>query len=371
MQATLAVKLQPSDAQHAALLATMERFNQACDTIAEVAFAHGTANKINLQKLVYADIRERFGLSAQMTVRAIAKVCEAYKRDKKIKPSFRPYGAMVYDQRILSWKAIDRVSILTLGGRESVPVVMGDYQKARFDRVRGQADLVYRDGAFYLHVVVDVPEPPPTKPDGFLGVDLGIKNLAADSDGEVFSGAHNANLRARHARLRAKLQSKGTKSAKRLLKRRKAKERRFATDVNHCISKKIVRKAQDTGRGIAIEDLKGIRARTTVRKSQRRAHHSWAFHQLRLFLTYKAALAGVVLEAVDPRNSSRTCPECGSVDKANRPTRDRFHCQSCGHAAPADTTAARVISRRAACHAAVRGEASPHLQASRIHPCGS
>src|SRR3990167_4723057 len=136
MQATLAVKLQPSAEQHAALLATIERFNAACDAIAKVAFAEQSANKINLQKLVYADIRSRFGLSAQMTVRAIAKVCEAYKRDRKIKTSFRPHGAMVYDQRILSWKAIDRVSILTLGGREAIPVVMGDYQKARLTRVR-------------------------------------------------------------------------------------------------------------------------------------------------------------------------------------------------------------------------------------------
>jgi IS605 OrfB family transposase len=125
------------------------------------------------------------------------------------------------------------------------------------------------------------------------------------------------------------------------------KERRFARDVNHRIAKALVRKAHDTGRGIALEDLKGIRDRTTVRKSQRRAHHSWAFGQLRAFVAYKAALAGVPIAIVDPRDTSRTCPECGCVDKRNRPTRDRFVCRHCGHSAPADFTAARNIAGRA------------------------
>jgi len=118
---------------------------------------------------------------------------------------------------------------------------------------------------------------------------------------------------------------KGTKSAKRLLRQRRAKERRFAADVNHCISKALVRKAKDTRRGLAIEDLTGICERTTVRKAERRAHHSWAFGQLRAFLTYKAGL-----------------------DKRNRLSRDRFACISCGHLAPADFAAARNIAARGA-----------------------
>jgi IS605 OrfB family transposase len=89
------------------------------------------------------------------------------------------------------------------------------------------------------------------------------------------------NLRKRHFKLRQRLQKKGTKSAKRLLKKRRQKEARFARDVNHWIAKELVKRAQGTGRGIALEDLKGIRERVTVRKSQRRQHHSWAFNQLR------------------------------------------------------------------------------------------
>lgn len=354
MKLTMQLKLLPTTEQAEAMLRTMEQFNAACDALAAVAFANRCANKVELQKLAYHDIRRDFGLGAQMTVRAIAKVVEVYKRDKDIHPTFRPHGAIVYDQRILSWKGSDRVSILTNDGRQIMPWVCGAYQRAQLERVRGQADLIYRDGMFFLYVTIDVGDVPEGDPTDYLGVDLGLKNIAADSDGETFSGAHNANLRRRHARLRRKLQRKGTKSAKRLLRRRRLKEARFAANMNHRISKAIVCKAKGTGRGIGMEDLTHIRDRITVRKSQRRAHSSWAFAQLRSFVTYKAALQGVPLVCVDPRNTSRTCPECGCIDKRNRPTRDRFGCISCGFSAAADTTAARNIAGRAERNAAER-----------------
>src|SRR4051794_18078029 len=116
MNVVLHLKLLPSSKQKAALLATMERFNAACGALASVAFEHRCANKVELQKLAYADVRRDFGLSAQMTIRAIANVCEVYKWGKRIKPSFGPHEAIVYDQRILSWKGLDRVSILTIEG---------------------------------------------------------------------------------------------------------------------------------------------------------------------------------------------------------------------------------------------------------------
>lgn len=347
MKLTLAVRLHPSPEQAERLLRTMRAFNTACDFIAARAFAERSANKLKLQKLAYAEVRERFGLSAQMAIRAIAKVCEAYKRDREVEPTFRPLGAIAYDQRILSWKGIDRVSLLTLDGREVMPFVMGGYQRERWRNARGQADLVYRDGRFFLHVVAEVGEADPFEPQGWLGVDLGIVNIASDSDGGNHAGGHLNGLRARHDRLRTKLQKKGTKSAKRLLKQRRRKESRLAADVNHRISKQLVRTAHDTGRGVALEDLKGIRERVTVQRRQRRKLHSWAFSQLAVFIRYKARLAGVPVVLVDPRNTSRQCPCCGAVDKANRPERDRFRCVSCGHAGPADTIAARNIALRA------------------------
>ena len=142
MLQTLMVKLNPSKEQHKMLLDTMHRFNEACNAIAETAFTIQKANKVEIHKLVYYDTRERFGLSSQLTVRAISKVAEAYKRDKSIKPEFQLDGAIVYDQRILTWKGLEAVSLITLEGRQLIPVRIGDYQKARMDRVRGQADLI-------------------------------------------------------------------------------------------------------------------------------------------------------------------------------------------------------------------------------------
>jgi IS605 OrfB family transposase len=144
------------------------------------------------------------------------------------------------------------------------------------------------------------------------------------------------------------LQRKGTQAARRLLKKRRRKEKRMASQKNHEISKRIVEKAQRHSLGIALEELTGIRERTTVRKSQRRQQSSWAFHDLRQKIEYKARLAGVPVVLVDPRNTSRTCPACGCVDKANRPHQSTFLCVGCGYFAPADSNAAVNIGRRAA-----------------------
>lgn len=323
MLVTEMLKLAPSPEQAEALLATMRACNAAASRAAEVAFEHRTANKIRLQPLVYGELRERFGLSSQMAVRAISKACEAYKRDKKIQPEFRAFGAIAYDQRILSWKGRDRASILTLGGRIIVPVVyQGRWLAVTGTTLRGAADLIYRDGMFFLAVVIDVPEPPKgPAPDEWLGVDLGIVNIATDSDGNIYSGKAVRAIRRRNRQLRKRLQSKGTKSARRLARKH---------------------------RGIKLEDLSGIRDRITVRKAQRADAHSWSFRQLRAFISYKAALHGVNVTLVDPRNTSRECPECGHISKRNRPKRDVFCCERCGLAGPADHIAARNISGRAA-----------------------
>jgi len=347
MKLTLPVKLAPTPEQHQALLETMERFNEACNDIAEVAYQNRTANKIRLQKILYYRIREQYGLSAQMTVRAVGKVVEAYKRDKNIKPTFKPHGAMVYDERILSWKGLEHASILTLKGRETVPIRIGEYQKARMDRIKGQADLVLRDGVFYLAATIDAPEETPYDPVGTLGIDLGLNYLSYDSDGEHYSGKQVDEVRERNTKLKADLQSCGTKSAKRHLRNLSGKESRFKRDVNHVISKKIVAKAKGTQRRIALEDLKGIRKGVSARRSQRSRLHSWGFYQIRQFIEYKAKLEGVQVIPIYPRGTSHICPVCGVEDRKNRPERDLFRCIGCGYAGHADHVAAINIAARA------------------------
>ena len=179
-------------------------------------------------------------------------------------------------------------------------------------------------------------------------VDLGVVNIATDTDGHRAAGGHLNGLRRRHRRVRGRLQAKRTRSARRRLRRRSGRERRFATDVNHRIAKELVRRAERTGRGIALEDLDGIRGRIRARRSQRGVLHSWAFRQLGELIAYKAKLAGVPVVYVDPRNTSRQCPRCGHAEKRNRPSQARFRCVACGHTGHADHIAACNIASRAA-----------------------
>jgi IS605 OrfB family transposase len=325
----------------------MRRANAACDWLSERSWKTETFRQFDLHKLAYHECRAEFAdLSSQVVVRCIAKVADSYKIDRLSKRRFRPLGAISYDARILSWGESD-ANIWTVDGRQRVPFVCGEHQRALLVHDRGESDLAFRKGSFYLLVSVDVPDTEEKKIRGWLGVDVGIVNIATTSDGANFSGAHMNALRRRANRLRQRLQKKNTKSAKRLLRQRRMKESRFSGHVNHCISKQIVATAERTSRGIALENLDGIRTRIRASRSQRRVLHSWAFADLQSKIDYKAARAGLPVCYVDPRNTSRECRVCGHIEKANRKSRDVFSCLACGHTTDADVNAARVISRRA------------------------
>ncbi len=341
------IKLVADKTQRDTLKQTIEASNAAANWISEKAWGSKVFRQYDLHKFVYKQCREQFPLSAQVVVRLIAKVADAYKLDKKSQRRFKPTGSAAYDQRILSYNLKDlTVNIWTIGGRLRLSFVAGPRQLDLLQTLRGEADLVLRKGKFFLFQTCDVPEPPGFDPDDFLGCDFGVVNIVVDSDGEVFTGNAVNNTRSRNRSLRCKLQKKGTKSAKRLLKKRNKKEALFTRDVNHCISKKLVAKAERTYRGIAIEDLKGIRARIRARKPQRGNLHSWSFFQLRSFIEYKAKRAGVILQVVDPKNSSRECPVCGYIDKRNRKSQATFSCIRCGNSGLADYIAALNLRAR-------------------------
>ena len=340
-------KLLPTPEQANVPLSTMERVNEACNWLAEKAFKEKTADKYRLHHAFYRDLREKFGLSAEMAVRTIGKVCDTYKQNRKVQPVFKPHGSIAYDQRILSFKAMDRVSIRVLEKRLLIPFVVGDYFRARLEGKRGQSDLVLKKGKWYLYVTVEVPEEAQITPKEWMGVDLGIRNLAVDSDGAKHTGDKVEVVRQKQARLKADLQSVGTKSSKKKLKALSGKEARFRADTNHTISKVLVSKAKDTGRGIALEDLKGINNRVTARKDQRASRMSWGFYQLRTFIEYKARLSGVPVAIVNPANTSITCPACDCINKRNRRSQAEFCCKSCGYTDHADHVGAVNIARRA------------------------
>ncbi len=193
----------------------------------------------------------------------------------------------------------------------------------------------------------DIPETDEFNPEDWLGVDLGIVNLTADSDGKLHAGEKIERVRSRLARRKAGLQRGGTKAAKRRLKKLSGKEARFRKHVNHEISKVIVEAAKRSRRGIALEDLTHIRSRIKAQRSQRSRLHSWSFGQLRAFIAYKAKPIGVPVFYVDPHHTSQECSKCGSIDKKNRPDQATFSCIACGHCEQADINAARNIRARA------------------------
>jgi IS605 OrfB family transposase len=340
------VKLLPDTQQSESLLATMQSFNAACNWLSERATELGIFGKFSLQAACYKDIRLFFGLSAQATCLVCAKVADAYASAKTAR-AFRPAGATAYDLRLLSWN-LERstVSIWALPKRLSIPFICGDWQRELLSLPRAQSDLIHRDGSFYLHVTVEVEQAKIALPTDLIGIDLGIANIAFDSDANSYSGTRLNKVRHRNQALRQKLQKKGTKSAKRLLRKRRRKERRFATDTNHAISKRIVTLAERTGRGLALETLDGIRDRIRAKQDQHYQLHSWAFAQLGGFITYKARQAGVLMIFVDPSYTSQQCNKCHHIEKANRRSRDLFVCKTCGHTEHADGNGARNIRKK-------------------------
>jgi putative transposase len=389
MKLTAKVKLQPTDAQADSLMRTLETANEACNYISEVAWNAKTFGQFQIHKLVYADVRAKFGLSSQLTVRCIAKVTDAYKprpegsrpgarkTTSKGPPTFKPHGAVPYDDRILYWQTDNQVvSIWTLDGRQRMGYLVGDKQRQMLDYRSGESDLIYnkQKDCFYLLATCDIPDPDGAQVDDFLGVDLGEKNIATTSDGEIHTSETIERNRLNHQRMRDELQSKGTKSTRRKLNKLRGRQRRFQTDINHQISKRLVADAKRTKRGIALEDLTHIRQRTRVKGKEQRAKRSnWSFAQLRAFIEYKAKMAGIPVAVVDPAYTSQRCFECGHIEKANRKTQGEFLCCSCGHTAHADVNAAKNISGLASTSLmsrqypsdAASGTSSPILSGSR------
>jgi predicted transposase len=241
MKLTIQLQVLPDAEQRAVLLTTMERFNQAATFAAKVGFEAKVYSQPSIHKLAYKEIRERFGLSAQMAVRAIGKAVECFQRDKTTCPLFKPHGAVTYDQRILGFKGVDRVSLWTMTGRMVLALAYGEYQGERFDRIKGQCDLVYKGGKFFLFATVNMPEGSPIEVKEFLGIDLGIANIATDSDGNAYSGKPVDDVRRKHNLQRKRLGKRNTKGAKKKSKRVAGKEARFRRHQNHVISKAIVR----------------------------------------------------------------------------------------------------------------------------------
>ena len=249
-----------------------------------------------------------------MLVHCIAKVADAYKLDKKTRREFKPLGSIGYDSRIMTYKPNDIVSLWAIGGRIKMPFIC--HNRNYIPYIKGEADLVYKKGKFYLFQTVDIPEDSVDDVEDFIGVDFGLTDIAVTSDGKKHSAVWLNNYREKRQRIRSSVQSKGTRNSKRLLKRLSGKEKTTATIINHTISKSIVNSAKEQGKGISIEDLSNIRFSSKRRnKAFKTKLNRWNFGQLRSFLTYKSILNGVNLVVINPRYTSQTCSKCKCIGK--------------------------------------------------------
>ena len=340
---TLKIKLLPTDEQVNLLLDTLKEANAVCNAISDVAWGKCIFNNFKLHHEVYHAYKATFKLSSQVLVRCIAKVADAYKLDKKVKREFRTLGSIGYDSRIITYKPNNIVSLWAIGGRIKIPFVCHNPDYLPY--IKGEADLVYKKGKFYLFQTVDVPEEYIEDVEEFIGVDFGLITLAYTSDGINHSAEWLNTYREHRQKVRSSIQSKGTRSSRKLLKRLSGKERTTANLVNHTISKSIVKSAKEQGKGISIEDLTNIRFTSKRRNKKFRTKlGKWNFSDLRAKLEYKALLNGVKLVVVNPAYSSQTCHSCKHIGKR---TNKVFKCTNTNcnvGSIDSDYNASKVIS---------------------------
>jgi len=360
MQRVVKLKLYPTSDQHAALLETTRQYVDCFSEVTRVGWEKRSAKGIKLHRETYYPLRERHpDLPSQLVISARSKACEALKsafeRQRRGKKATQPrsrMGTVRYDTRTYTyWPDRNEVSLSSVAGRLKMPVSVPAYFRSMVEQAKelDSADLVYypQQNAFWLHLVVTLPDPELALVDGpVVGVDLGISHIAVSSDNQFFSGKRVKETNSRYFRLRRELQAQGTRSAHRKLRKLRRREARFRSDVNHCVSKRLV-ESLEPGSTIVLEELTGIRDRAKGKgKKQRRQMAGWSFYDLRQKIEYKAQARGVRVLSIDPAYTSQTCPMCGHVSRSNRKSQSWFCCRQCGYQSNADRGAAINLANK-------------------------
>jgi IS605 OrfB family transposase len=342
---TICCKLVTTPPLAEALKETSERFSHACNYVLKVSIAEETHNAIVLHKLCYAKVRELFGLSANLSVRAIRRVvaCMTQLKGKRNPPKKFSPKSIDYDARIFTYQERNEtVSLTTTKGRIRIPMLLGHFQRKALE---GQhptaATVINKRGIWYIHIVVEH-KASPMDGSGIMGVDLGIHNIATTSTGLRIEGKDRQDFKKKRSKIRASLESKGSQRAKKVLKKLSGYETRRVKHENHLISKQLVEEAKRHNcRIIRMEQLKDIRSKTkTWNKHLNRMVAGWSFYQLQQFVKYKSATFGISVEFVDPAYTSQTCHHCLQLGSRQG---DLFKCLACGEQ-HADVNASHVIA---------------------------
>ncbi len=374
MQRTIRIQLNPSPTQTDSLRATCQQFTSAFNQAVRLGWDARIANATKLHYLVYYPVKAAHPmLVSDLINTARAKAAEALRSTFELqkKPDFKvrmphsdacPPRYNVHTYRV-DWESCT-VRMSTVTGRQTIRFTIPEYSAKWAGYPTDTADLLFRHGCWWLHIVVTVPAPDIAPSEQVTGVDLGIVRPAVTSNNHFLGKRAWKAIEGKLFHLKRALQKKSTKSAKRHLKRVRFNQARFRRDCDHVLSKQIVRSVQP-GSTIVIESLTDIRKNSKVRRKTEtsRRIHGWSFAQLRTFIAYKADERGCMVVAVDPRHTSQACSRCGHIARNNRRSRGRFVCRLCGVELHADLNASRNIAAKY--HASVARRAAGGLPISQ------
>lgn len=374
MQRTIRLPLLLTVEQNGVLLETIQQYTECFNRVAAHGWQRGEKNSIELHKATYYPLRESYPhLPSQLVISARVKATEAIKsalawKSKKEKefprriaqalardkpaPTFKPVrcpqsnmSSIRYDQRSYTFHG-ERVSLATVAGRQIIELHLYPYAKRLLAQCSeyDSAELIFRQGRFWFHLVVSLTDLKFVPNGDIVGVDFGIARPAVASNNRFLGKRSWKNTERKYFRLKRALQSKGSASAKRHLKKLSHKSSRFRLDCDHVVSRRLVQSVTP-GTIIVVEDLKDIRSETRQNgKEQKRSMHQWSFNRLRDLLAYKAEECGCVVVGIDPRHTSQRCSRCGHTHRSNRRTQSRFKCRICGFELNADLNGSRNIA---------------------------
>lgn len=400
MDRTVRIQLHPTPEQAKALDETLVQFTRAFNQVCSYGWEHQEKNGVRLHHETYRDTKLSCpGLVSDLLIQARVKATEALtsgftwkkkheaaypKRvEKALKygkpaPQFKPvrcpqsehcpvrYNIHTYT---LDWKK-QSARLSTVAGKTSIPFTVPSYSEKYQGHGIATADLVCRNGKYWLHVVVKVPEPDIAPVEDVVGVDLGLNRPAVTSQRQFLGNRQWKEIDRKYFRIRRKLQSNGSKSAKRHLKKLSGRQARFHRDCDHVLSKRIVQNTTP-GSTIAIENLKNIRETSKIGRgkkdknvSTKRRLHAWTFDQFYSFLSYKAQEKGIQVVKVDPRHTSQQCSRCGHQHRSNRKSQSLFLCRECGYCLNADLNASLNIRNKYLASLGITLASGPPCQAT-------
>ena len=326
------------------LVNTILLYNDICNLHIQKSLELRSLSKSLLHQSLYKYIRDKYPSFSSALIQCARDNAVEILRSNKSQPHTlkKKYSSIRFDLRTCKvFLESGQLSITTIDGRKKFNLDIPSYFSKYFSwKVKGLT-LGYKKGHFLLKVIVEGDRVSPVDNNAVLGIDLGLKNFAVMSNGFFVKSNKLRTIKRKYSYLRRRLQSCGTRSARRKLKRLSERERRFMQDFNHSLSKQVV---ELDYRCFALEDLKGIRK---GRKGKRfnRMRSNWAYYQFRQFLSYKAEDRGKEIILVEPYYTSQQCSSCSYIAKENR-NKGQFSCKNCSFSISADLNASINISRK-------------------------